>query len=310
MQYWCTGVAVFLVSGCLDPLVDDAPGYSWRVLPEGTRVPKAAADYELNHKIDQDDALEAGELAPSQGFAAGTPVRYWDLGAAKATIAPAYLLTRCDGAGKPIEGGALPHLLLVDSVPGDADYTPFRSLNMTCVRPTYAGELITSLEALSDAIDLGILDEPSAPQRWVNYPVVAAGVKFKTAVFPALYRGAQIEHLSFMSHEGTFAFADKRIKAANVYEVVRDGSDAVERVVFAQALLDAHGKPNPRYAPAWRVVTVTISEDADIEAFTREEDLVLVAEDGTLTAAREAVLSAMPTGSTVNRPHQRAELRP
>src|SRR5690606_29211275 len=84
----------------------------------------------------------------------------------------------------------------------------------------------------------------------------------------AYYRKMQVTYLSFAAHEGRFEYVDRRIKAQSVYELVFEGKEKPARVVFSQAMVDEAGAPNPRYTPAWRVVTVVLSTEADVEAFT------------------------------------------
>lgn len=292
--------------GCLGPLESDQPGYSRHILPAGSHAPSARDDYEANRKVDMNDGLSAGEPELKAGFAQGVSVNYWDLGLAKGSIAPAYYLTRCDRDHVPQEGGALEHPWIWDSAPGDPDYTPYRALYPVCITEDYDGELIPSGEALSDAIDMQLVREPNAPSRWLNLPVIAAGVVPNSGVVarPALIAGRLYECLSFEQQEGHLTFVEKRIAAKNVYELSFPGNDRVERVVFAQGLLDENGQRNPSYAPAWKVVAVKVAAETDLTPFDRESTLVTVDEKGGVKPAAEQVLSAKPTGDVVNRPHQ------
>jgi hypothetical protein len=287
-------------------LASDLPGYSTHVLPKGARVPKADDDYETNHKIDENDGVDAGAVPLRQGFAQGAAVGYWDFGVTKGNLAPAYFLTLCDSHGEPAPNGALDHPWFWDSAPGDPDYSPFRSFQPVCVTTRYAGELITSAEALSDAIDMQLVIEPGKPVYWLDLPVVAKGVKATggLAACEAYVGGHAVHCVSLADEEGRFAYKDKRIAAENVYELSFAGSEDIERVVFAQALLDARGQRNPLYAPAWKVVAVTLASDADPSAFDSEDDLVKIAADGSLTPIGPLVLEAKATGDTVNRPQR------
>jgi hypothetical protein len=79
----------------------------------------------------------------------------------------------------------------------------------------------------------------------------------------------------------------------------------VERVVFAQGLYDDSGQPNAGYTPAWKLIAVTLAKGSDVSLFDRESSLVTVDEKGGVKPAAPEVVSAKPTGSVVNRPHQR-----
>jgi hypothetical protein len=303
----CAGAIALASSvGCLGPLESDVPGYSRHVLPAGSEVPLARDDYETNHKIDEADGLDEGAVPLVQGFAQGRVVHYWDLGVAKSSIAPAYYLTRCDHERKPVPNQAIAHPWIWASVPGDPDYSPFRALAPVCVTDRYAGEVIDSPEALSDAIDMKLVREPAEPIRWRNLPVIAAGVLAEAGLtLDAAYAGARrVDFLSFASQEGDFPFVDKRIAAKNVYELSFEGSEKVEQVVFAHGLFDEAGQRNAAYFPAWKRIAVVLASDADLSQFDRESAIVSIDAEGKLKPAQPAVKSAKAAGDTVNRPHQ------
>ncbi|MFT3925851.1 MAG: hypothetical protein QM778_25130 [Myxococcales bacterium] len=294
------------LGGCLGPLASDKPGYSRYVLPPDARVQAARDDYEANHKVDMNDGLEAGPIPLKSGFADGQGVKYWDLGVAKGTIAPTYFLTRCGEHRAPLPGGALDHPWLSDAIPGAPDYTPFRALYAVCVTDDYAGEIIASTAALSDAIDLGLVREPNDPTEWLDVHMVALG----EMPGPGLSgRQVYVDDLLFdcvssEPQEGRFPFVDKRIAAKNVYELSFEGSMKIERVVFAQALIGADGQRNPSYAPAWKVIAVTMKAGTDLTLFDRESALVTLDDKGTPKPAAPEVVSAKASGNTVNRPQQ------
>jgi hypothetical protein len=191
-------------AGCdyLDPLVDDSaydaapgstdgapPGGRRHVLPAGTPVPGVADDVELASQIRLNDglsdsalAMNGGVLARSTGKAGGATVMYWSFGAAPVTgsfavTAPLYVLADSDGAG-----GFIPrtdHPYLIDSIPGDVRYAAVRRVIYVPVTASYAGELLTTIDALAEAIELGLVGEPVPAGTWQNMPVVPADTRLE-----------------------------------------------------------------------------------------------------------------------------------
>lgn len=174
----------------LDAAPPDAPPAGPRyLLPPGAPVPSVADEPELANQIRifdglSDSALEAsgGVVVRGTGKAAGATVRFWDFGAAQmegnfAIKAPLYVLADPDG-----EGGFTPrgdHPYLIDSIPGDPRYSAMRQIVWLPVTEAYAGELITSVEALGEALALGLVGEPQPAGTWRNMPVVVTGTRLE-----------------------------------------------------------------------------------------------------------------------------------
>jgi hypothetical protein len=278
MQRWQgAALAVVLCSGCLEPLVEDEPGYSRYVLPEGTPVPSAYDDLQINRKVDTNDGVTAPVIAPKPGFADGQPVQYWDFGASKRSAGAAYGLADCT-TGEPVPLPGVP--FIVDSIPGDADYTPFRWIQWACITPKYNREIVSSFDAMSDAVDLGLITDPTGTPGpyFVNCPVVTPTAELgfaARAVAPGVvyYKGKAARCHSFETQEGRFAYvapppggsASFSVPTPNVYEVVKSGSTTVSRVVFAKGYDDPAnpGTRNPAYSPNWLVITVELKATAD-----------------------------------------------
>lgn len=201
-------LVVALGAGCdaLGPLVDDdrydatpTPGVDAppptdgagprHVLPAGSAVPSVADDAELLIQIRLNDGLSdnalasnGGVLARSTGKSGGATVMYWNFGAAPmagnfAVTAPLYVLVDSDG-----NGGWIPrtdHPYLIDSIPGDVRYAAIRRVIYVPVTASYAGELLTSIDALAEAISLGLVEEPVPAGTWRNMPVVPPDTKLE-----------------------------------------------------------------------------------------------------------------------------------
>jgi hypothetical protein len=175
------------------PPVDAIPGARY-VLPPGSPVPSIADNAELVIQIRLNDglsdsalAMSGGVLARSTGKAGGAAVMYWNFGAAPmagnfAVTAPLYVLVNSDGAG-----GWTPrtdHPALIDSIPGDVRYSPIRRIIYVPVTASYSGEVLTSIEALNEALDLGLVTEPIPAGTWRNMPVVPPDTKLEVGGTP------------------------------------------------------------------------------------------------------------------------------
>lgn len=318
MQRWQAATLAVMMFGCLEPLTDDQPGYSRHILPPGSEIASAYDDVQLNRKIDLNDGL-SGNIPIKTGFAAGSEVRYWDLGPAKRSASPAYLLTRC-ADGSPLANGAVDHPIVVETIPGDSDYSPYRALNWTCVTDRYNGELFTSLDAINDGIDLGLLNEPIAAERWLNLPIVGqdVGLSLGRTVRPAAtayYRGTRVLYHNFVDQEGDFPNPTTLPQPGYVYEISRLGyAYVIDKVIFSQPYT-TDGVRNPRYSPQWTLVTVTLrsvsvaipddeaQQMMDIQSWTREEDIVTFNSAGyPLPKPGTRVLAVSVTQTRVNRP--------
>jgi hypothetical protein len=299
-------LALVFCVGCLDALVSDEPGYSRLVLPEGTEVPSADDDTDLNARIDASDGVDAPLVDLRSGFAEGEEVRYWDFGAGSVKAVPGFMLTRCTADGSPkADGRVSEHPMLFDSVPGDRDYSALRAVQAVCVTDKYDDELITSLSALDDAIDIGIVEEPSEASYWFNCPVVAKGVALDVAgdePLPpdaAFYRGTRIHCMDLAQQEGEFS-TDVPPTVANVYELRRKGDSFGLRVVFSIAPR-TDGVRSPEYSPVWKLVKVTLASDANLEDYTRVSDFAAM-DGNAVVPANDSVLAIKPSTTIVNRP--------
>lgn len=162
-------------AGCLGPLVDDKPGASSHLLRPGSQVPSAADNPELADQIRINDGLDdiafamSGGVVPrGTGMSAGAPVRFWSFGPASRAPAPLYEFYARTESGLV----RLDHPALVDALPGDPAYSPLHVINQVVVTDAYADQLITSMDALDDAFDLGLVEAPISTQTFVDSPIV------------------------------------------------------------------------------------------------------------------------------------------
>jgi hypothetical protein len=159
------------LAGCVGPQVSDRSVTV--ILPAGADVPEIASNAVLAAQIASHDSID-GVLPLVSAFADGQPVHVWDFGIAPRFAAPLLMLMRRDEnqALTPIA-----HPMIADALPGDRGYSPFWALFVVEVTDRYAGEQLTSLEAVDEAIDRGLALHPVATDNGVNCPVTDAGAR-------------------------------------------------------------------------------------------------------------------------------------
>jgi hypothetical protein len=315
MQRWRgAALAVALCSGCLDPLVDDQPGYGRLVLPPGTQPTTVYEDPLILRKIDMNDGVGMGPIPIKNGFAAGSEVKFWDFGTARRP-APAYVLLNCT------EGRPTGHAPIIESIPGDVDYSPFRAIFNSCVTPKYAGQVLPSSEALDEAVEIGLITEPVAANVWRNMPVVKNNVELSFGASTrraseAYYEGKIVSFHQFADQEGEFANPSMLPTPGFVFEIVRpDAPTTVVRTIFSQPYRLADGSRNPAYTPQWTVVTLTLrplnaaiptdqQDEADeLARWTKDADIVTYGMSGPVKRDGSRIQSLVVTaGTRANRP--------
>jgi hypothetical protein len=304
-----TALSVLLLSGCLDPLTEDAAGYSRNLLPADAAVSSVSADPAFTRRIDMNDGISNLSAPLKSGFAMGKPVKYWDLGAGRGTGTPAYQLARCDAEQVPLQDGQIDHPLLFDAVPGDSDYTQFWAVSFVCVTPKYQGQRITTMLALADAYELGLVLEPKEAMKWVHAPVVQEGAVLEGAgpnvgLHTAYCRGLAFTVADF-GEAGTvdpsIVSMGKSITSGNVYEIVKAGSMKVERVVFGSAGFNEDGSRSEKYVGVWTLVNVTVAADADLNLFSQESAIATINMDRTFTKASDKITSIVASTTRTSR---------
>jgi hypothetical protein len=316
-----TGIATtVLLGGCLGPLVDDAPGASVHILPAGASVPGIADDPERLHQITVHDGLDddvlagSGGVVPrSVGWAAGAEVQYWDFGAAPRVGAPIYVLVEATGAG-PRRLDAHPYLL--DSIPGDPRYSPLRRIQLVHVTPRYRGELLTSLAALDDAIELGLVDEPVPAGTWVNAPVVPPGTRLEVgatasaAAAAAFAGGYQVDVFPLGGDLGVQPLRGN-VPLGHASLVREAGSLRLSDAPVFQWGIPAE-PPTDRfnYTPLVAIVEVDLAADVTADMITADAELFRRAGNGNITGVTAAVDDFEVTDRVHNWPIQFVEGAP
>jgi hypothetical protein len=299
----CSAVA------CLDTRGREPVGYSPHVLPRSAVVRDVADNEVLAKRIGMNDAVDA--LVPLQtGYVAGREVQYWDFGTASASAEPVWLFRRHGAGGMP---EPVDHPDLIDSVPGDMSYSPVRVPYLVYVTAAYRGERITSVQALEDAIDVGLLEEPESTEAAVNWPVVLADTRLELgggqaplAPEPAYYRGVAVTQLKLGAEQEGFALQRGSVSPASAYMLRRqneagaleegstmndfnaDGDMADSNIVFS---LDVSEEG---YCSLWSQIDVIVAPDyawgavKDEAALFERSEAGLIPIDGAFVAFAES----------------------
>jgi hypothetical protein len=221
------GLLVLLsTQGCLEPYDDGTELYSANVFKPGTNVPLFESDNAAAKKLDANDGFSGALIPLHSAFAAGNEVLYWDLGTLTAIAPKPMWIFRRRGEGDAA-AKEVGHPNLIESIPGDTPYTPLRQLYVVFVTAAYHGERITSLRALEDAIEIGLVEAPVAQDRFVNCAVVISTLLLQTSAEgdsigpePAYYRGRQVNQFcigGFFDMVGAFLLKDGAIAAGTAY---------------------------------------------------------------------------------------------
>ncbi len=312
-----------LAAGCLEPLVPDEPGASVHILPPGTSVPHVSADGDLVRQFAANDGLddslleETGGVVPLRsGWAGGAPVRYWDFGQTPQVTAMLYALVRRTPSGEvePVPG----HPYLLDSIPGDAGYSPYWAVNLVEVTGAYGGERLVSKQALADAVDLGLVLEPEPAGVYVNCPVVPPGTRLEVGGGAEPWPSAEVYARGYRVEVLALGGADAmqplrfgtRVPSGDVF-VVWEGRSLSPRPepVFQNGPPASEEQP---WTPLVRVVEVRVKEDpGNVAPEVRDEgDLFVRGQGGQLQATTEIVEYYELTEVWKNLPIQRVEASP
>jgi len=159
------------LAACLGPQVSDRSVTA--ILPAGADVPEITSDATLAAQIASHDNID-GVLPLVGAFADGQLIHVWDFGVAPRFAAPLLMLMRRDENQMLTP---IPHPTIADAIPGDRGYSPFWAMFVVEVTDRYADEQLTSLEAVDEAIDRGLVLPPVATDSGVNCPVTVGDAR-------------------------------------------------------------------------------------------------------------------------------------
>jgi len=313
----------------IDALVppDVAPATS--ILPAGAPVPSISDNAELINQIRLNDGLTDAALMASNGVvtrgtgkSGGATVRYWNFGPVPiegtiAVVAPLYVFGTLDassGAFTPLPN----HPPLIDTICGDTRYSPIRRVYNVPVTAMYAGQEITSMSALSEALDRGLVTDPVADGTWVNMPVVLPGTTLEIGD-PATYPPAPTEHVYARGYvadvfELGTSFGRQPLRN-NQVPIGQDSglqsgvatgmppilSTAIDpQPVFQYTIPTAAPTTSPNYSPLATDVTVRLADGIAPTAITADTDLFKRSSSGAIIGYRSDNVASYTVGTTTN----------
>ncbi len=287
--------ATLLALGCLERNGEEKAAYSPHLRGPRDRIPRVEEDDRLRKRIDAADNLAMPVVPLHSAFVAGQEVAYVDFGTATANARAIWQFRRLNGAGEPEDFG---HPDLVDSAPGDMTYGPFRSQYLVLVTDAYEGERITSLQALEDALEIGLLQEPQPLGTYIDCPMVLADTIIEDdgvtplpplALREIYYRGHIATCFALLGEDGNVKSfpLDERgsFQARNAYALRRqDESRVLDEMVWMNDLNGDGDKRDsnlvltlsmmqPGYAVLWKQVDVVVEPDYEFGAARSESDL-------------------------------------
>jgi hypothetical protein len=180
--------------------VTDSP--ATLVLPAGATLPSVEDDAALAEQLAANDGV-SDLIRRETAFANGSVVHAWDFGPAPPFAAPLYILVAPDATGTltriPI------HPTVIEAMPGDAGYSPYWAPYYVQTTDAYAGELLTSVEAIDEAVTRGLVMRPVAQTFAINCPATASSVRLEVddegdVIAPPsqfFYRGMTVPYFDF-----------------------------------------------------------------------------------------------------------------
>jgi hypothetical protein len=319
----CRLVLVAALCGCLETSGREDAGYSSELLGPDANVASLDSDEAQRARLDMNDMQETTMISLRTGYVAGQEIRYWDFGAVPMGTKSAFIFRRRGADGKPQDFG---HPDLIDSVPGDANHTSFRTIYTVYVKAAYAGQQITSPQALEDALELGLLEAPEWKDSYANWPVVLQDARMEVgpdeapvSPHPAYYRGRLAHHFKLEDARGPGLLTIEKppIPWPNVYLLRRqnetrtldegvwradlnaDGDSVDTNVVFS------YGPADMSYTSLWKQVDVVVPPDYAWADSRAESDLFEKQMTG-LKALPGAVVEYQDSILYLNRPIQRS----
>ena len=323
-------VGLATLSGCLEA-ASTPDLYSSYVLRADAEIPRLDDDPDAVKKLDANDGL--GKTIPLRtGYVAGAEVQYWDFGTlTAATLRPMYVFQR--DVADPTSGLSRPsgHPDLIDAIPGDTAYSPLRQLYIVKMKPRYwddpryGGAKITSVRALEDAVELGLVTSPQPTQTFMDCVVTPATVQMPagdgTFVVQqeAYYHGMIVKQFCIgdrLTADGVISITDGNSTfPANAYWVRRENEnqplDEATRMVDLNEDTDMDDsnvvfsaeEGSKTYTGVWHNFDVIVSSSYVFGGAKAESDLF--DRSGSLLSSKPPVIDFKDTAAFLNRPLRR-----
>jgi hypothetical protein len=294
-----------VTAGCrLGPLVPDEPGASANVLPKNTMIPSITENPDLMNQIVLNDRLNTAALMKNNnvivrytGIATsaagdGVTVRFWAFGDADRAPTPIYVF----GQGDPMSPSftaLADHPPLVEVVPGDTDYEPIHTIFNVKVTDKYDGQKITTLGALSDAIDLGLVEAPVSIKVFVNWPIVRPQLRLEvtpsTSVPPTqVYaHGYRVDSFPFDGALGKQPNPFGLLPTSQVSFLREAGKPTYDLAhpIFQATIPTTPPGMDPNYTPVSVIVHVDLVPGKTVADIHKDSDLFMRSPSGDIMSA-------------------------
>jgi hypothetical protein len=306
---------------------DGPPADAALILPAGSTVPSISTNAELIDQLRINEGLSYSTLMSngflvtrSTGKAGGAVVNYWNFGPATletnniAVLAIMYVFGTMDGSGAftPLTT----HPPLIDSIPGDTRYSAFRRVVDVPVTAKYAGQQFTSADALTDAINLGLVGTPVADGTWVNLPVVLPGLTLEvSSTAPALptqqvyAEGYLVDAFELGTSLGRQPLNKSTMvpvgQASSLLTGVASGSGVISTTpdpepVFQFSIPTAAPTTTPNYSPVTTTVTVQLATGIAPSAITADSQLFTRSSSGAISGYFVGNVASFTVTTTTN----------
>lgn len=298
-------LAILGTAACrLGPLVPDEPGASASVLPKDADIPSVTRNGDLMNQIILNDSLDTVALMTNHNVivrgtgatnnATGDPVtaRFWAFGDADRAPTPIYVFGRGDPMS-PSFAPLLDHPPLVEVVPGDVDYEPIHAIFNVRVTDQYDGQKITTLGALSDAIDLKLIETPVAIKVFVNWPIVRPDLRLEVATgvsvapTPLYAHGYVVDSFPLGGALGRQPNPKGLLPTSQVSFLREAGKPSYDpaRPIFQATVPTAPLGPNPSYTPVSMIVHVDLVRGINATDIHKDGDLFTRSTTGDIVSA-------------------------
>lgn len=307
-------------AGCLDRSDTEPVGYSSYIVPRGIEVRALERTMAAKTRLDLNDGLSGPVVELHTGYASGHEVKYWDLGQAPTSAEPMWIFLRHEGD----DGVVLPdHPPLIENIPGDSSYTPVRLIFEVYVTSRYSGQKFPSLRAIEDGVELGLLEEAVASDRFTNCVVTLQDMKFEMGegqpdrgTTPVYYRDRTVYQFCVGDlAEGTGTFQTRMGSPAygNAYLLRRENEvPTLDEAVFKTDLnddgdtLDSNvvfdSEPGDTgYYSLWKNLEVIVADDYEFGDF-QAQDAMFEKKSWGLASRDPRVIAYKDTGLVLNRP--------
>jgi hypothetical protein len=317
-------LAALLLAACLKAPDDGDQLYSSYIVPADVTPPEFESDMAAAMKLDANDGFSGSMIPLRTGFANGEKVDFWDLGTLTATtVKPMWIFRRIERDGSE---GPTGHPNLIDSIPGDTAYTPLRQLYKVMVTDAWDGERLTSLRALEDAIEFGLVEAPVPQSFFANCVVVLSTMMLQDnpegdlrGPEPTFYRGKYVRQfcmqpgVPFMDGVTQFPLKDGQLTPASAYLLRRENEVTPLDEVAFKTDLDNDGDmvdsnvvfdttvKEMGYNSIWKSYDVTVPRDYEFGTSTSEGDLFEDAAGG-LAGKQGRVIQYKDNAVFLNRP--------